>query len=115
MTDSPAAKGMLAFAALALLLPVMMTAQDVFNSPYVVTGETGTVHIHLTPEMTRQLMAQQGPVLAPGVLSYHGGPIMTGVSLPWYCQQQHAVLLHQVRYQHLLRWHRWIGWLGGRY
>jgi hypothetical protein len=81
MTDSPAAKGMLAFAALALLLPVMMTAQDVFNSPYVVTGETGTVHIHLTPEMTRQLMAQQGPVLAPGVLSYHGGPIMTGVTL----------------------------------
>jgi hypothetical protein len=81
MTDSLAAKRMLAFAALALLLPVMMTAQDVFNSPYVVTGETGTVHIHPTPEMTRQILDQQGPVLAPGVLSYHGGPIMTGVSL----------------------------------
>ena len=81
MTDSHAARGMLAFAALALLLPVMVTAQDVFNSPYVVTGETGTVHIHLTPEMTRQIRAQQGPVLAPGVLSYHGGPIMTGVNL----------------------------------
>jgi hypothetical protein len=81
MTDSHAAKGMLAFAVLALLLPIMVAAQDVVNSPYVVTGETGTVHIHLTPEMTSQIRAQQGPVLAPGVLSYHGGPIMTGVNL----------------------------------
>ena len=31
--------------------------------------------------MTRQIMAQQGPLLAPGALSYHGGPIMTGVNL----------------------------------
>jgi hypothetical protein len=48
---------------------------------FVVNGETGTVHIQLTLEMTRQMMAQQGPMLAPGVLSSHGGPIMTGVSL----------------------------------
>jgi hypothetical protein len=80
MTDSLASKAMLAFAVLTLLLPLTATAQDVFNSPYVVTGETGTVHIHLTPDLTRQVSAQQGPALGPGVLSYHGGPIMSGNS-----------------------------------
>jgi hypothetical protein len=47
----------------------------------VVTGETGSVHIYPTPALTEQIKAQQGPALAPGVLSYHGGPIMTGVNL----------------------------------
>jgi hypothetical protein len=47
----------------------------------VVAGETGTVHIYPTPEQSQLIKAEQGPLLAPGVLSYHGGPIMTGVNL----------------------------------
>ncbi|HEY4934598.1 MAG TPA: hypothetical protein VII23_23780 [Terriglobales bacterium] len=41
MTDSLASKAMLAFAVLTLLLPLTATAQDVFNSPYVVTEKPG--------------------------------------------------------------------------
>jgi hypothetical protein len=81
MTCSPAAKGMLTVAVLALLLPALMTAQDVINSPYVVAGATGAVHIYPTPAHSQQIKAQQGLPLGPGALSYHGGPIMTGASL----------------------------------
>ncbi len=81
MIHSLTAKGMPAVTVLALLLPVLAMAQDVFNSPYVVTGETGTVHIYSTPQLSLQIKAQQGSLVAPGVLSYHGGPIMTGVNL----------------------------------
>lgn len=70
--------GKLIFGALlALMMAAPATAQE--NSPYLITGETGTVHIYPTPELSRQIKAQQS--LAPGVLSYHGGPIMTGVNL----------------------------------
>ena len=80
MTDSHAAKGAFAAAVLALLLPILATAQDVVNSPYVATGATGKVHIYPTPEQTRQIKQQVG--LAPtGVLTYHGGPIMTGLNM----------------------------------
>jgi hypothetical protein len=70
-----------AAALLACLLPLIATAQDVVNSPYAVTGTTGTVHIYPTPAMSQQIKAQLGPALAPGVLSYHGGPIMSGNNL----------------------------------
>ena len=78
MRHSLAAKSALAAVLLVLLLTVATQAQDVVNSPYVTAGATGSVHIHPTTEMSLQIKAQQGPVLAPGVLSYHGGPIMTG-------------------------------------
>jgi hypothetical protein len=81
MTRLSVGKTILVAVAITLLPCSLATAQDVYNSPYVVTGETGTVHIHLTPEMTRLLKAQQPSLLAPGALSYHGGPIMTGVTL----------------------------------
>jgi len=81
MKQSLTARGILSAAVFTLLLlPVVATSQDVFNSPYVVTGETGSVHIYPTPEVTRQIMAQQGPQV-PGALTYHGGPIMTGLNL----------------------------------
>src|SRR5271165_2378035 len=60
MTKSPVAKCILAAAVLALMMPGLATAQDVVNSPYVVTGETGTVHIMPTPELSRQIKAEQG-------------------------------------------------------
>ena len=61
MKQSLAARGILSAAVFTLLLlPVVATAQDVSNSPYVVTGETGSVHIYPTPEVTRQIMAQPG-------------------------------------------------------
>lgn len=76
-----ALSAMLIVTTIALLLSAPATAQDVVNSPYVVTGETGSVHIHLTPELTRQIQSQ-GMLMPPsGALSYHGGPIMTGVNL----------------------------------
>lgn len=74
-------KSVIAATLLALLIPGLAMAQDVFNSPYVVTGETGIVHIYPTPDLSRQIKSEQGSLLAPGVLSYHGGPIMTGVNL----------------------------------
>lgn len=78
MTKSLTAKCMLATAVLALMMmPVLVMAQDVNVSAYRVTGETGTVHIMPTPEMSRQIKAQQNNV-APGALTNHGGPIMTG-------------------------------------
>jgi hypothetical protein len=80
MTHSLAARGALA-ALFACLMPGVVTAQDVVNSPYVVSGATGSVHIYPTPAYSEQIKAQRGPVLAPGVLTYHGGPIMTGVNL----------------------------------
>ena len=81
MSSSIAAKCMVAAAVAALMIPGLTIAQDVVNSPYVVTGETGSVHIMPTPELSRQIKAQQGvqPPAAPA-LSYHGGPIMTGVN-----------------------------------
>jgi hypothetical protein len=72
MTRSLAAKGVLGAALFACLVPCMVTAQDVVNSPHVVTGTTGAVHILPTTEITEQIEAQRGPVVAPGVLSYHG-------------------------------------------
>ena len=77
MTHSLAAKGVLAAALFACLLPCMVTAQDVVNSPYVASGATGSVHIYPTPELSLQIQAQAN-VVAPGVLSYHCGPVMTG-------------------------------------
>jgi hypothetical protein len=64
-------------------MPSVVTAQDFVNSPYVVTGETGSVHIYPTPALSEQIKAQQGPALGPDVLSYHGGQIMTGVNPPF--------------------------------
>jgi hypothetical protein len=72
---------MLIAATVASLLPVLAIAQEVVNSPYVVTSETGTAHIHLTPELSEQIMSQHMAPPPSGVLSYHGGPIMTGVNL----------------------------------
>jgi len=71
---------MIAVVLLALMMPVLSMAQDVVVSPYRVTGETGTVHIYPTPELSRQIKAQQAnPFL--GVLTYQGGPIMAGENL----------------------------------
>jgi hypothetical protein len=67
----------IAAALLALMMPVLAMAQNLIGSPYLVTGENGAVHIYPTPELSRQIKTEQGnPFL--GVLSYHGGPIMTG-------------------------------------
>ena len=77
MIHSLVAKGALAAAVLALLLPVLV-AQDVVNSPYVGTSAAGTVHIYPTPALTQQIKAQQASSPAAGVLTYHGGPLMTG-------------------------------------
>ena len=99
MTDSFSAKGTLAFAVLAVLLPLTLTAQDVPNSPYVVTGETGSAHIYPTPELARQINAQQPSPLVTVALTYHGGPIMTGLNLyaifwvPAKLQNGHATTL----------------------
>jgi len=65
---------------LTLLVSVTVWAQEAGTSPYRVTSETGTVHIYPTPELSRQIKAQQG-TNALGVLSYHGGPVMTGENL----------------------------------
>jgi hypothetical protein len=80
MNKSSAGKCKIAAALLALMMPGLAIAQNLVGSPYLVTGETGTVHIYPTPELSRQIKAEQGnPFL--GVLSYHGGPIMTGENL----------------------------------
>ena len=57
MIKAFAAKSVIAATLLALLIPGLAMAQDVFNSPYVVTGETGAVHIYPTPELTDQIRA----------------------------------------------------------
>lgn len=80
MTSSIATKCMMAAAVLALMTPGLAIAQDVVNSPYVVTGETGMAHIMPTVEMSRQIKAQQGAQPPAVLLNYHGGPIMTGVN-----------------------------------
>ena len=77
MKENCIAKSILAVASLALLLPVIATAQE---SPYRIPGANGMVHIMPTPEFSKQIKAQQGMV-GPGVLSYHGGPIMKGENL----------------------------------
>jgi hypothetical protein len=64
------------FAAVAaLMLSGLAMAQDE-TSPFVVTSETGKAHIFPTPEFRKQM-----GLLPPGVLTNHGGPIMTGVNL----------------------------------
>jgi hypothetical protein len=73
-------KCLIAAALMALMTPVLAAAQDAGNSPYRVSGEMGTVHIHPTPELSRQMKAQQG-INALAVLSYQGGPVMTGETL----------------------------------
>ena len=78
MIDSLAARRVLAATVLALLLPVLTSAQNVASSPYVASGATGSVHIYPTPAYSRQIEAQRSPAVAPGVLSYNCGPIMTG-------------------------------------
>lgn len=80
MNQSCAAKRLLAAVGLAMLMPVLAIGQDAANSPYRVTGESGTVHIYPTPEMSRQIKAQQASNAA-GVLSYHSGPVMSGENL----------------------------------
>ncbi len=77
MKSTFAGKCMVAAAALAMLLPTLASAQ---SSPYRLPGANGEVHILPTPEFSKQIKAQQGNV-APGVLTYQGGPIMTGNSL----------------------------------
>jgi hypothetical protein len=79
MNCTCATKWVLAAVFLALLTATAI-GQNAENSPYRVTGENGTVHIYPTPELSRQIKAQQG-VNAPGVLTYQGGPIMTGDNL----------------------------------
>lgn len=80
MTKPVAAKCLITATLIALMIPELAMAQDVVNSPYVVSGATGNVHIYPTPEASDQIKA--GGVLPPsGVLSYHGGPIMTGVNM----------------------------------
>jgi len=78
MTHSLCMKGLLTTILLISLLPVQGSAQDVVNSPYVANGANGTVHIYPTQAFSQQIRAQLGPPLGPGVLSYHGGPIMSG-------------------------------------
>ncbi len=63
-------------AVLVLLLSGLAVAQD-DSSPFVVTGATGKVHIFPTPEAKKQM----GLLPPSGVLTNHGGPIMTGVNL----------------------------------
>ena len=72
------AKGLFAAILLISLLPVQSSAQDIVNSPYVADGANGPVHIHPTPDQAVQIRAQLGNVTPPGVLTYHGGPIMSG-------------------------------------
>lgn len=71
---------------LASLLPVCAVAQRANNSPYVVTGDSGTIHLHPTPEMSREIKAHSqnsfattGTSSTTPALSYNGGPVMTGV------------------------------------
>ena len=78
MTHSLCMKGLLTTILLISLLSVQGSAQDVVNSPYVANGANGTVHIYPTQAFSQQIRAQLGPPLGPGVLSYHGGPIMSG-------------------------------------
>ena len=72
MKYSCATKSLLATAVFGLLMPTLVIAQDVVNSPYVASGATGSVHIYPTPAYSQQVEAQRGPV-APGVLSYNCG------------------------------------------
>lgn len=72
-------KVLIAAALLMLFVSVPLLAQNAVTSPYRVSGATGTVHIYATPELSKQIKAQQGTNTL-GVLSYHGGPIMTGDS-----------------------------------
>jgi hypothetical protein len=72
------AKGMFAASLLISLLLVQVSAQDVVNSPYVADGANGNVHIHPTPDQILQIRTQLGPATSPGVLTYHGGPVMSG-------------------------------------
>jgi hypothetical protein len=73
-----AGKCLIAAILVMLMTPALATAQDAANSPYLATGETGTVHIHPTPELSRHIQAERGTINTLGVLSYNGGPIMTG-------------------------------------
>jgi len=77
MKVTTAVKCTIAAAALAMLLSIFATAQD---SPYRLQGATGLVHMMPTPEVSKQIKAQQN-LVSPGVLTYHGGPIMHGESL----------------------------------
>src|SRR6516165_11748824 len=74
------AKGMLAATLLISLLALHSSAQDVVNSPYTADAANGTVHIYPTPDQVLQIRTQLAPATT-GVLSYHGGPIMSGNNL----------------------------------
>lgn len=80
MNHSCAQKCLLAAIVLTLLLPGAAIAQDAVNSPYRATGENGTIHMFPTPQASQQIKAQQA-TNAPGLLTYQGGPIMTGDNL----------------------------------
>ena len=49
---------MISAALLALMMPALAAAEN--SSLYRVTGETGTVHIYPTPELSRQIKAERG-------------------------------------------------------
>jgi hypothetical protein len=78
--NSYARKCMIAATLLVPIISGLANGQTAGNSPYRVSGETGTVHIYPTPELSRQIKAQQGANTL-GVLTYQGGPIMTGETL----------------------------------
>src|SRR5207302_4518826 len=78
--NSYARKCMIAATLLVPIISGLANGQTAGNSPYRVSGGTGTVHIYPTPELSRQIKAQQGANTL-GVLTYQGGPIMTGETL----------------------------------
>jgi len=63
------------------MVPTLAVGQAVLNSPYVVSGPTGIAHIYPTPERMREIQAHQVVGQLTPALSYHGGPIMSGVNL----------------------------------
>ena len=76
MTSTFVGKFIVFAAAMAMMLPTLATAQ---NSPYRATTQAGVVHIYPTPEVSQQIKSQLGTTT--GVMTYQGGPIMTGLSL----------------------------------
>src|SRR5437763_17039311 len=73
MQSSFVVKCTLAVAAFGMLFQVGAAAQD--SSPYVVSGNGQSVHIFPTPAEAQRIQESQGSQ-GPGVLTYHGEPIM---------------------------------------
>ncbi len=78
MKSSFVVKCTLAAAAIAMLFQAGASAQD--NSPYVVSTDGYSVHILPTPSEAQRIQSGRD-LQTPGVLSYHGGPIMPSVSI----------------------------------